>query len=166
MHLLRRSREAGLSLTVGEVALIAAGIGLASPLIAYSTSARLDRERWIRQQRSEVYIEMIAVYGRMARKASHQEEQYKQPAPEEWRLLQARIEVFTSDRVFAFRDRYLEAWNLFMDVFDTDGDPDGSSSTAQKQVIDGRALVVGQLYDDLCAVIRKELRARSLVRRP
>jgi hypothetical protein len=43
MHLLRRRREAGLSLTVGDVALIAAGIGLASPLIAYWTTARLDR---------------------------------------------------------------------------------------------------------------------------
>jgi hypothetical protein len=166
MHLLRGSREAGLSLTVGEVALIAAGIGLASPLIAYSTTARLDRERWIRQQRSEVYIEMIAIYGRMARKASHQGERYKPPTPEEWRLLQARVEVFTSDRVFAFRDRYLDAWNLFMGVFDADGDPDGSSATAQKQVIDERALAVGQLYDDLCAAIRKELRARSLGRRP
>ena len=58
MHLLRRSREAGLSLTVGEVALIAAGIGLASPFIAFWTTARLDRERWIREQRSEVYIEV------------------------------------------------------------------------------------------------------------
>jgi hypothetical protein len=158
--------EAGLSLTVGEVALIAAGIGLASPLIAYSTTARLDRERWIREQRSEVYIEMIDIYGRMARKASHQEEQYKPLTPEEWRLLQARVEVFTSDRVFAFRDRYLDAWDLFMDVFDADGKPVGSSTTAQKEVIDERALAVGQLYDDLCAVIRKELRARSLVRRP
>jgi hypothetical protein len=102
----------------------------------------------------------------MARKASHQEEQYEPLTPEEWRLLQARVEVFTSDRVFAFRDRYLDAWNLFMNVFDADGDPDGSSTTAQKQVIDERALAVGQLYDDLCAAIRKELRARSLVRRP
>jgi hypothetical protein len=99
MHLLSRSRETGLILTVGEVALIAAGIGLASPLIAYRTTARLDRERWIRQQRSEVYIEMIAIYGRMARKAARQEEQYKQPTPEEWRLLQARVEVFTRERV-------------------------------------------------------------------
>jgi len=165
MHLLRRSREPGLSLTVGEVALIAAGIGLASPLIAYWTTARLDRERWIRQQRSEVYIEMIATYGRMARQAIHQEEQYEPPTPEEWRLLQARVEVFTSDRVFAFRDRYLDAWNLFMDVFGAGGGPDGSSTPAQKQVIDERGLAVSQLYDDLCAAVRRELRARSLVRR-
>jgi hypothetical protein len=165
MRLLLRSREAGLSLTVGEVALIAAGIGLASPLIAYWTTARLDHERWIRQQRSEVYIEMIAIYGRMARKAVRREEQYEPLPPEEWRLLQARVEVFTSDRVFTFRDRCLDAWNLFMDVFDADGEPEGSSTPAQKQVIDERARVVVKLYDELCAAIRKELRARSLVQR-
>jgi hypothetical protein len=155
-----------LSLTVGEVALIAAGIGLASPLIAYWTTARLDRERWIREQRSEVYIEMIATYGRMARRARRQEEEYKPPTPEEWRLLQARVEVFTSDRVFAFRDRYLDAWNLFLDVFDAGGGPDGSSTPAQQQVIDERGRAVAQLYDDLCAAVRRELSARSLVRRP
>jgi hypothetical protein len=165
MHLLRRSREAGLSLTVGEVALIAAGIGLAAPLIAYWTTARLDRERWIREQRSVVYIEMITTYGRMARKAIHQEEPYEPLTPEEWRLLQARAEVFTSDRVFTFRDRFPGAWNLFMEVFDVGGGPDGSSTPAQKQVVDERGLTVAQLYDDLCAAIRKELRARSLVRR-
>ena len=154
-----------MSLTVGEVALIAAGIGLASPLIAYWTTARLDRERWIREQRSEVYIEMIAVYGRMARKASLLEkEQYKPLAPEEWRLLQARIEAFSSDRVFAFRDRSLVAWNSFMKALDADGDPDGPSNTAQKQVIEECALAVRKLYDDLCDAIRKELSTRSLIR--
>jgi hypothetical protein len=167
MHLLRRSREAGLSLTVGEVALIAAGIGLVSPFIAFWATARLDRERWIRKQRSVVYIEMIATYGRMASKAKYQEEeQYEPLTPEEWRLLQARVEAFTSDRVFTFRDRFLVAWNLFREVFDVIGEPDGSSTPAQKQVIDERGLAVVQLYDDLCAAIRKELRARSLVRRP
>src|SRR5215472_13302715 len=166
MHLLRRSREAGLSLTVGEVVLIAAGIGLAAPFIAFWTTARLDREHWIHEQRSAMYIEMITTYGRMARKATHQEEPYEPLAPEEWRLLQARAEVFTSDRVFAFRDRFLSAWNLFMEVFDAGGGPDGSSTPAQKQIIDERGHAVSQLYDDLCAAIRKELRARSLVRRP
>jgi hypothetical protein len=80
-------------------------------------------------------------------------------------VTQARIEVFTSDRVFAFRDQFLTAWNLFMEGFDADGDPDGSSTTAQKQVIEERALAVRELYDDLCIAIRKELRARSLVGR-
>ena len=155
-----------MSLTVGEVALIAAGIGLASPFIAFWTTARLDRERWIREQRSAVYIEMITTYGRMARKATYQEEPYEPLVPKEWRLLQARVEVFTSDRVFTFRDRFLGAWNLFMEVFDVGGGPDGASTPAQKQVIDERGLAVAQLYDDLCAAIRKELRARSLVRRP
>ena len=90
-----------MGLTVGEVALIAAGIGLASPLIAYWTTARLDRDRWIRAERSKVYVEMLAIYGRMARKTSHQDEPYSPLQAEEWRLLQARVEAFTSDRVLA-----------------------------------------------------------------
>jgi hypothetical protein len=128
------------SLTVGEVALIAAGIGLASPFIAYWTTARLDRERWIRQQRSDVYLEMLAIYGRMARKAMVQEEEYKPLPPEEWRLFQARIEAFTSDRIYAFRDRVLDAWNSFTNVSQSDGGRSGSAATAQKQVIDEQVI--------------------------
>jgi hypothetical protein len=45
-----------------------------------------SRERWIRQQRSDVYVEMLAIYGRMARKATYQEEEYKLLTPEERRL--------------------------------------------------------------------------------
>jgi hypothetical protein len=159
-----------LGLTVGEVALIAAGIGLASPFIAYWATARLDRERWIRKQRSEVYVEMLAIYGRMARKASHQEEQYTPPTPEEWRLLQARVEAFTSDKVFAFRDRYLGAWNRFMDTFDAGGEsgspPTPEQQLAQKRAVDEHALAVGQLYDDLRTAIREELRAKGVALRP
>jgi hypothetical protein len=73
-----------MGLTVGEVALIAAGIGLASPLIAYWTTQRLDRERWIRAERSKVYVDMLAVYGRIARNVSHQEEEYHELSPEKW----------------------------------------------------------------------------------
>jgi hypothetical protein len=172
--LLRRElREAGLALTVGEVALIAAGIGLAAPLIAYWTTARLDRERWTRQQRSEVYIEMLAIYGRMARKASHQEEQYTPLSPEEWRLLQARVEAFTSDKVFGFRDRYLDAWNRFLDgseALDAANRATEQSTTehllAQKRLVDDNALAVGKLYDDLRTAIREELRVRRVSRRP
>jgi hypothetical protein len=163
-------REVGLSLTVGEVALIAAGIGLTSPFIAYWTSARLDRERWIREQRSEVYVEMLATYGRMARKASHQEEQYTPPSPEEWRLLQARVEAFTSDRVFAIRDPYLRAWNRFLDALGAVGNAADPSTTHQlltrQHLVDEHAHAVGQHYNDLRAAIRKELRARSVSRRP
>jgi hypothetical protein len=162
--------EVGLSLTVGEVALIAAGIGLVSPFIAYWATARLDRERWIREQRSEVYVEMLAIYGRMARKASHQEEQYTPPSPEEWRLLQARVEAFTSDRVFAIRDPYLSAWNRFLDALGAVGETADSSTTDQllvrQQFVDEHAHAVGQLYDDLRTAIRKELRVRSVSRTP
>jgi hypothetical protein len=104
-----------MGLTVGEVALIAAGIGLASPLIAYWTTARLDRERWIRAERSKVYVDMLAVYGRIARKVSHQEDEYHSLSPEKWRLLQARVEAFASNRVIALRDPYLNAWDRFVE---------------------------------------------------
>jgi hypothetical protein len=104
-----------MGLTVGEVAMIAAGIGLASPVIAYWTTAPLDRERWIRAERSKVYVDMLAVYGRIARKVSHQEEEYHPLPPEEWRLLQARVDAFASNRVISLRDTYLNAWNRFVE---------------------------------------------------
>lgn len=159
-----------MSLTVGEVALIAAGIGLVSPLIAYWATARLDRERWIRVQRSEVYIEMLAIYGRMARKASHQEEEYTPLSPEEWRLLQARVEAFTSDRVFAIRDLYLHAFDRFLDALGAVSEAADSSTTdqllARQELVDEHAHAVGQHYDDLRTAVRKELRVRSVSRTP
>src|SRR5262245_52694165 len=160
-----------MGLTVGEVALIAAGIGLASPLIAYWTTTQLDRERWIRGTRSKVYVEMLAVYGRMARKASHQEELYSPPSPEEWRLLQARVEAFTSDRVLALRDPYLAAWNRFLDekaAFDAiseASDPSTAKLLAQhKRLVHEQALEVGNNYENLRAAIREELRVRRISR--
>ncbi len=154
-----------MGLTVGEVALIAAGIGLASPLIAYWTTARLDRERWIRAERSKVYVDMLAVYGRMARNVSHQEEKYHLLSPEKWRLLQARVEAFASNRVIALRDPYLNAWNRFveekaeLDAVDEVTD----SSTAElleqrKHLVDEQALAVGSLYLKLSDAIREELK--------
>jgi hypothetical protein len=154
-----------MGLTVGEVALIAAGIGLASPLIAYWTTARLDRERWIRAERSKVYVDMLAVYGRMARNVSHQEEEYHLLSREKWRLLQARVEAFASNRVIALRDPYLNAWNRFveekaeLDAVDEVTD----SSTAElleqrKNLVDEQALAVGSLYLKLRDAIREELK--------
>jgi hypothetical protein len=154
-----------LGLTVGEVALIAAGIGLASPVIAYWTTARLDRERWIRAERSKVYVDMLAVYGRIARKVSHQEEEYDPLPPEEWRLLQARVEAFASNRVIVIRDPFLTAWNRFVEektkLDAIDGEPDPSIAELleqHKHIVDEQALAVGNLYLKMRDAIREELR--------
>jgi hypothetical protein len=162
-----------MGLTVGEVALIAAGIGLASPLIAYWTTTQLDRERWIRAERSKVYVEMLAVYGRMAQKASHQEEQYSPLPPEEWRLLQARVEAFASDRVLSLRDPYLDAWNRFLHEDTALGsiseatDPSTTKLLTQhNRLVHEYSLEVGNHYDGLRVAIREELRIRRVSRRP
>jgi hypothetical protein len=154
-----------MSLTVGEVALIAAGIGLAAPVIAYWTTARLDRERWIRAERSKVYVDMLAVYGRIARKVSHQEEEYDPLPPEEWRLLQARVEAFASNRVIVMRDPFLNAWNRFvqektkLDAIDEEPDPPIAELLEQhKHIVDEQALAVGNLYLKMRDAIREELR--------
>ena len=154
-----------MGLTVGEVALIAAGIGLASPVIAYWTTARLDRERWIRAERSKVYVDMLAVYGRIARKVSHQEEEYHQLPSEEWRLLQARVEAFANNRVITLRDPFLNAWNRFvaekaeLDAIDEVKDPSTAELLEQhKHAVDEQALAVGNLYLKIRDAIREELR--------
>ena len=162
-----------MGLTVGEVALIAAGIGLASPLIAYWTTARLDRERWIRAERSKVYVDMLAVYGRMARNVSHQEEEYHELSPEKWRLLQARVEAFASNRVIALRDPYLNAWNRFVEEkAELDAaDEVTDSSTAdlleqRKHLVAEQAREVGNLYQQLRDAIREELKVGRASPRP
>ena len=163
-----------MGLTVGEVALIAAGIGLASPLIAYWTTARLDRERWIRAERSKVYVDMLAVYGRMARNVSHQEEEEYHPlSPEKWRLLQARVEAFASNRVIALRDPYLNAWNRFVEekaeLYAVDEVTDSSIAELleqRKHLVDEQALEVGNLYLKLRDAIREELKVGRASPRP
>ena len=96
---------------------------------------------------------MLAVYGRIARKVSHQEEEYHSLSPEKWRLLQARVEAFASNRVITLRDPYLNAWNRFveekaeLDAFDEVAD----SSTAElleqrRHLVAKQAREVGNLY--------------------
>ena len=55
-----------MQLTTTQVSLIAAFIALAAPAITYRASARLDRDRWVRERRAETYIEALAVLGRIA----------------------------------------------------------------------------------------------------
>jgi hypothetical protein len=53
-------------LTVTQVSLLAALIALAAPAITYRASARLDRDRWVRERRAETYIDALAALGRIA----------------------------------------------------------------------------------------------------
>jgi len=45
---------------------IAPAIALAAPAITYRASARLDRDRWVRERRAETSIDALAVLGRLA----------------------------------------------------------------------------------------------------
>ena len=45
-----------MQLTTTQVSLIAALIALAAPAITYRATARLDRDRWVRQRRAEVRV--------------------------------------------------------------------------------------------------------------
>jgi hypothetical protein len=108
---------------------------------------------------------MLAVYGRIARKVSHQEEEYDPLPPEEWRLLQARVEAFASNRVIVMRDPFLNAWNRFveekaeLDAIDEQPDPSIAELLEQhKHIVDEQALAVGNLYLKMRDAIREELR--------
>jgi len=65
-------------LTTTQVSLIAALIALAAPAITYRASARLDRDRWVRERRAETYIDARAVLGRIA---AHVTEPETRPDP-------------------------------------------------------------------------------------
>jgi hypothetical protein len=109
----------------------------------------------------------------MARKASHQEDQYSPPSPEEWRLLQARVEAFASDKIISLRNSYLDAWNRFLnektalDAINEEADPSSAVPLAErKRIVDEQALAVGNLYEKIRDAIREELRVRRVSRRP
>ena len=79
-------------LTSTQVSLIAAAIALAAPAITYRATARLDRDRWVRERRAETYIDVLAVLGRLA---AHLSEPAGRPDPfaaipgDQWRRFQA-----------------------------------------------------------------------------
>jgi hypothetical protein len=116
-------------LTTTQVSLIAAAIALAAPIITYRASARLDRDRWVRERRAETYISALAVLGRIA---AYVTDPASRPNPfetipgDQWREFQARVEAFASTRVVALRDQLLAAWEgyyLQMDAASTATDP-------------------------------------------
>jgi hypothetical protein len=156
-------------LTAAEVGVVAARVGLASPLLAYRMTAGLERERWLREQRAAVYVEMIAAYGHNARYVSHPGEAYQSLSPPQWRTLQARIEAFTSDRVFGIRDGHLAAWDEYRAaeaaIAELAGRADSAVDPAlveqRDRLTHGRSAAaarVGDSYDELCRRVRDEMR--------
>ncbi len=102
-----------MELTTTQVSLIAALIALASPAITYRASARLDRDRWVRERRAETYIDALAVLGRIAAYVAEPDtrpDPYKAVPGHQWRQFQARVEAFASTGVIALRDSLLTAW--------------------------------------------------------
>jgi hypothetical protein len=103
-------------LTTTQVSLFAALIALAAPAITYRASARLDRDRWVRERRAETYIDALAVLGRIA---TYVAEPDKRPDPfeavpgDQWRQFQARVEAFASTTVLSLRDSLLTAWERY-----------------------------------------------------
>ena len=80
-----------MELTTTQVSLFAALIALAAPAITYRASARLDRDRWVRERRAETYIDALAVLGRLAAYVSEPD---RRPDPydipgDHWRRFQA-----------------------------------------------------------------------------
>ena len=153
-----------MGLTVGEVALIAAGIGLASPLIAYWTTTQLDRERWIvrsdRRCTSRCSPYMDGWHRKLPTKKSNILHYRRK-----WRLLQARVEAFASDRVLSLRDPYLDAWNRFLHEDTVLGsisevtDPSTTKLLTQhNRLVHEYLFEVGNHYDGLRVAIREELR--------
>jgi hypothetical protein len=146
-------------LTTTQVSLIAAAIALAAPVITYRASARLDRDRWVRQQRAEAYVEAVAVLGRIA---AHVTDPTSRPDPfeavpgDQWREFQARVEAFASTSVIALRDSLLVAWERYRTAAAASaGDPDAE---VRRKEAEGYRAEARELYADLISRVREELR--------
>jgi hypothetical protein len=149
-------------LTPTQVSLIAAAIALAAPAITYRASARLDRDRWVRERRAETYIDVLAVLGRLAAYVSDPE---RRPDPfvaipgHQWRRFQAQVEAFASTQVIALRDAILTAWQRYRDALDAvaaAGSPDGAADRRKEAEV--HAAEVRVLYADLISQVREELK--------
>jgi len=149
-------------LTSTQVSLIAAAIALAAPAITYRASARLDRDRWVRQRRAETYIDALAVLGRLAAFVS---DPARRPEPfddlpgEQWRRFQAQVEAFATTQVIALRDALLVAWErcrAALAAVTAAGSPDAAAD--RRKEADAHAAEVRVLYADLISQVREELK--------
>jgi hypothetical protein len=155
------SEGAQVQLTTTQVSLIAALIALAAPAITYRASARLDRDRWVRERRAETYIEALAVLGRIA---AYVTEPTSRPHPfeavpgDQWRQFQARVEAFASTPVIALRDSLLAAWERYRAAAGASTAPGNPDADVRRKEADGHRAEVRELYADLISRVREELK--------
>jgi len=149
-------------LTTTQVSLLAALIALAAPAITYRASARLDRDRWVRERRAETYIDALAVLGRIA---TYVAEPDKRPDPfeavpgDQWRQFQARVEAFASTTVLSLRDSLLTAWERYRSAMAAAAAAGSAEDAAiHRKEADGHRAEVRTLYADLISVVREELK--------
>jgi hypothetical protein len=149
-------------LTTTQVSLIAALIALAAPAITYRASARLDRDRWVRERRAETYIDALAVLGRIA---AYVTEPDTRPDPfeavpgDQWRQFQARVEAFASTEVIALRDSLLTAWERYRTATAAAAAAGNAEDAAvHRKEADGHRAEVRTRYADLISVVREELK--------
>jgi hypothetical protein len=149
-------------LTTTQVSLIAAFIALAAPAITYRASARLDRDRWVRERRAETYVDALAVLGRIA---AYVTEPGKRPDPfeavpgDQWRQFQARVEAFASTAVIALRDSLLTAWERYRSAMAATATAGSAEDAAvHRKEAEGHRAQVRTLYADLISLVREELK--------
>jgi hypothetical protein len=149
-------------LTTTQVSLVAALIALAAPAITYRASARLDRDRWVRERRAETYIDALAVLGRIA---AYVTEPDKRPDPfeavpgEQWREFQARVEAFASTEVLSLRDSLLTAWERYRSATAAAAAAGSAEDAAvSRKEAEGHRAEVRTLYADLISGVREELK--------
>ncbi len=149
-------------LTATQVSLLAAAIALAAPAITYRASARLDRDRWVRERRAETYIDALAVLGRLAAYVS---EPANRPDPfdaipgDHWRRFQAQVEAFASTQVVALRDAFLAAWERYRAAVHAVGAAGRPEAAADhRKEADAHAAEVRIIYADLISQVREELK--------
>jgi hypothetical protein len=145
-------------LTTTQVSLIAAGIALAAPAITYRANARLDRDRWVRERRSEAYIDALATLGRIAAYVAHARGADLTVPHEQWRVFQARMEAFASARVLALRDQFLTAWNGYRAEMERADAGDRELEASHRQRAEEHRSQVHDRYEALITQIREELR--------
>jgi hypothetical protein len=149
-------------LTPTQVSLIAAAIALAAPAITYRASARLDRDRWVRERRAETYIDALAVLGRLAAYVSEpdrRQDPFDAIPGDHWRRFQAQVEAFATTQVIALCDALLTAWERYraaLGAATAAGSPDAAADRRKQAEV--HAAEVRVLYADLISQVREELK--------